>query len=259
MDKKENPAVVQSVERTFMIIEELGRMPGGIALGDLSSKVGLHKSTVHRLLTCLAGMGYVTQDSFTGRYRLSLKLFEVAGRAVNSLDIVSATKPHLDRLSAKCGEAVHLVIRDGVDMIYVYKVDANVNSIRMSSSVGLRIPMYCTGVGKAVLAEYAEEEVKQIWETSDIRPLTANTITDLWVLQEQLELVRRRGYAVDDEENEPGVRCVAVALPQMLGGPPAAYSVSAPAMRMRDEQLQQIAEMALQAKVGILHDIGVSP
>ena len=100
---------------------------------------------------------------------------------------------------------------------------------------------------------------KQIWETSDIRPLTANTITDLWVLQEQLELVRRRGYAVDDEENEPGVRCVAVALPQMLGGPPAAYSVSAPAMRMRDEQLQQIAEMALQAKVGILHDIGVSP
>ena len=242
-----------------MIIEELGRVSGGVALGDLSGRVGLHKSTVHRLLTCLAAMGYVTQDSFTGRYRLSLKLFEVAGRAVNSLDIVSAAKPHLDRLSATCGEAVHLVIRDGVDMIYVYKVDANVNSIRMSSSVGLRIPMYCTGVGKAVLAGCSQEEVRQIWDASDIRSLTPSTITDLTALQEQLELVRQRGYAVDDEENEPGVRCVAVALPQMLGGPPAAYSISAPSMRMRDEQIRQFAALALQAKEGILHDLGVSP
>ncbi|MGN0984051.1 MAG: IclR family transcriptional regulator, partial [Gemmiger sp.] len=202
---------VQSIERIFALIEVLAAHPAGASLQQLAQEAQLAKSTAHRLLASLVGLGYAMQDQETGRYRLTLKMFELSSGIVNSMDIMSVAKLHLERLAQRTGEAVHLVIRDGQDIVYLYKTESG--PMRMSSRVGLRSPLYCTGVGKAILAALPEEEVNEIWRHSTPQKLTGKTITDLPSLRLQLAGVRACGYAVDDEENELGIRCVAVAIP----------------------------------------------
>ena len=141
---------VQSVERIFQLIEHLAAHPTGVSLQRLAEETGLAKSTVHRLLASLVGLGYVVQDEENGHYRLTLKMFELSSGIVDSMDIMGVAKAHLERLSQRTGEAVHLVIRDGRDIVYIYKTESG--PMRMSSRVGLRSPLYCTGVGKAILA-----------------------------------------------------------------------------------------------------------
>ena len=141
---------VQSVERIFQLIEHLAAHPTGVSLQTLAGETGLAKSTVHRLLASLVGLGYVVQDEENGHYRLTLKMFELSSGIVDSMDIMGVAKAHLERLSQRTGEAVHLVIRDGRDIVYIYKTESG--PMRMSSRVGLRSPLYCTGVGKAILA-----------------------------------------------------------------------------------------------------------
>ena len=191
---------VQSVERIFQLIEHLAVHPTGVSLQRLAEETGLAKSTVHRLLASLVGLGYVVQDEENGHYRLTLKMFELSSGIVDSMDIMGVAKAHLERLSQRTGEAVHLVIRDGRDIVYIYKTESG--PMRMSSRVGLRSPLYCTGVGKAILATLPGDELEDIWTHSNVQKLTDKTITDLEELRSQLVEVRANGYAIDDEENE---------------------------------------------------------
>ena len=191
---------VQSVERIFQLIEHLAAHPTGVSLQRLAEETGLAKSTVHRLLASLVGLGYVVQDEENGHYRLTLKMFELSSGIVDSMDIMGVAKAHLERLSQRTGEAVHLVIRDGRDIVYIYKTESG--PMRMSSRVGLRSPLYCTGVGKAILATLPGDELEDIWTHSNVQKLTDKTITDLEELRSQLVEVRANGYAIDDEENE---------------------------------------------------------
>lgn len=248
---------VQSVERTFSIIEALSHAPKGAFLGELSSEVYLSKSTVHRLLSSLIRMGYAAKDNETGKYYLTLKMFEVGGRIVDSLDVLSAARPYLEKLSDITGEAVHLVVRDGIDIVYIMKEDSGNNSVRMSSRVGLRSPIYCTAVGKAFLAELSPAKVEDIWNSSNIVKRTNNTITELSELKRQLDIIRTNGYAVDDEENESGVRCVGASLLDFSGKVVGAFSVSVPISRMDDERLLSISELVLKTRRQICSQLGV--
>ena len=133
-------------------------------------------------------LGYARQDSVTGHYRLTLKMFELSSGIVNSMDIMGVAKLHLERLAQRTGEAVHLVIRDARDIVYIYKTESGPS--RMSSRVGLRSPLYCTGVGKAILSTLPRAEVEEIWRQSQPRKLTEHTITDLNGLLSQLAQVR---------------------------------------------------------------------
>ena len=151
---------VQSVERIFQLIEQLASHPAGASLQRLAQETGLAKSTVHRLLASLVSLGYAAQEPETGRYRLTLKMFELSSGIVNSMEIMDVAKAHLERLSQRTGEAVHLVIRDARDIVYIYKTESG--PMRMSSRVGLRSPLYCTGVGKAILATLPPEEVEDV-------------------------------------------------------------------------------------------------
>lgn len=180
---------VQSVERIFQLIEHLAAHPTGVSLQRLAEETGLAKSTVHRLLASLVGLGYVVQDEENGHYRLTLKMFELSSGIVDSMDIMGVAKAHLERLSQRTGEAVHLVIRDGRDIVYIYKTESG--PMRMSSRVGLRSPLYCTGVGKAILATLPGDELEDIWTHSNVQKLTDKTITDLEELRSQLVEVRR--------------------------------------------------------------------
>lgn len=246
---------VQSVERIFQLIEHLAAHPTGVSLQMLAGETGLAKSTVHRLLASLVGLGYVVQDEENGHYRLTLKMFELSSGIVDSMDIMGVAKAHLERLSQRTGEAVHLVIRDGRDIVYIYKTESG--PMRMASRVGLRSPLYCTGVGKAILATLPGDELEDIWTHSNVQKLTDKTITDLEELRSQLVEVRANGYAIDDEENELGVRCVAVAIPGPDGRAESAFSISGLAPYMTPERIRRIATLALDARTDILADLGL--
>ena len=246
---------VQSVERIFQLIESLAAHPAGAGLQRLAQDTDLAKSTVHRLLASLVSLGYAAQDE-NGRYRLTLKMFELSSGIVNSMDIMDVAKVHLERLAQRTGEAVHLVIRDGQDIVYIYKTESG--PMRMSSRVGLRSPLYCTGVGKAILATLPADEVTNIWQHTTPQKLTAHTIVEFDALQAQLAEVRTNGYAIDDEENELGVRCVAVAIPGVGGRADSAVSISGLAPYMTPERIRRIATLAQDARTDIMADLGLA-
>lgn len=246
---------VQSIARVFHIIEVMANHPEGISLHQLAAETHLAKSTVHRLAANLIALGYAVQDSFSSQYRLTLKMFELSSAVVNDTSILTVAKPHLDRLSHRSGEAVHLVIRDGTDVVYLFKTESG--GMRMSSRAGLRVPLYCTGVGKAILSTLPYPEVEAIWNATEHKKLTSHTIVDLQDLVEQLALIRTCGYAVDDEENELGIRCVAVPIPGPGGRADSAFSISSLVPHMGRERLSQLAQLALETKSNILRDLGL--
>lgn len=247
---------VQSVERIFHIIEVLALHRTGCSLQQVAAECGLAKSTAHRLLASLIALGYVTQDTINTQYKLTLKMFEISSGIVNDMDIMSTAKPHLDRLAQRTAEAVHLVIRDGGDIVYIYKAESG--PMGMRSRMGMRNPMYCTGVGKAILATLPAPEVEAIWKNSQPEKMTSKTIVDWDTLQEQLKQVRIKGYAVDDEENELGIRCVGVAIPGPGGRADSAFSISGLVPHLEGDRLGQVARMALETRLDILHDLGMA-
>jgi DNA-binding IclR family transcriptional regulator len=255
-EKNTEKTGVQSIERIFSIVEILAAHPRGAALQTVAGESGLAKSTAHRMLSSLVALGYALQDGVTGQYRLTLKMFELSSAVVNEMDVLSTARPYLDRLAARTGEAVHLVIRDGVDVVYLYKAESG--GLRIGSRIGLRSPMYCTGVGKAILSTLSAEEVEQVWKQTRRKAATPHTITRLPDLLAQLEQTRRRGWAVDDEENELGVRCVALALPGPGGKAAAAFSVTSLVPNMSEDRMRKLAETALLARQDILRDMGVA-
>ena len=169
---------VQSIDRVLDIIEALSFQPHGMLLKDLSAAVGLHVSTTHRLLVALVSRGYVQKNIETGKYRLTVRLFEVGNRAIGGINLVSLSRPYLERLAAEIGETVHLVARNDDEVVYLYKEDRRESIIHMASFIGLRSPMYCTAVGKSILSHLPETEVRAIWDRSIIKPRTQNTIVN---------------------------------------------------------------------------------
>ncbi len=242
----ENKNPIQVADKLFLVLETLAKT-GPIGLSDLCREVNLNKTTLHRILNSLLYLGYVRRDEATTHYSLSYKIWDIANQFVSKIDLVEEAKPHLKELAAKTGETVHLVQIDGTYAIYIAKEESE-SSVRLVSMVGKRIPLYCSGVGKALLADMTDEEVRQIWEQSDHTPLTKHTITDFSSLMSELRVIRQRGYAMDNEENELGVRCVAATISIVEQTPQYAFSISAPIHRMDDKRMKKIAGYALQMK-----------
>ena len=238
-----NSTPVQSIDRVFDIVEALSSSPHGMSLTDLAAAVGLHVSTVHRLLASLSSRGYVQKDIETGKYRLTLKMFEVGSRAACGVNLVSIARPYLERLAEFSG-------------VYLYKEDTSSSIARMASFVGLKNPMYCTGVGKCILANLPPEAVRGIWDRSVITAFTPNTITDFDRLTAELKQIKAQGYALDNEEHEPGVFCIAAPIFDYSAHPVAAISVSAPASRMEPERIKEIAAQVVSSAGAITGVLG---
>lgn len=250
--ESKNP--IQVADRLFLVLETLAQT-GPSALADLSRQLELNKSTTHRLLCSLIYMGYVKQDPETQKYDLSLKILSLSNRLLSRMDILELVRPHLKRLSQETGETVHFVQLDGADAVYIYKEESYQNSVRMVSKVGNRIPLYCSGVGKAMAADMEECQVKAFWDSSDIQKLTPHTITEYPKFLERLKEIRKTGYALDDEENELGVRCIAVSIPDYKGRAKYAFSISAPAARMSDTRVSELSEIVLRVKSDITNTL----
>ena len=254
-EERESKNPVQSAERIFQVLEMLAEN-GEMGLMELSAALGLHKSTVHRLLMSLIYMGYAKQNESTQKYMLTHKLVNLSGKILDRMDILQIAKPYMERLSAISGETVHLVQREGNDILYIYKIEAKVGTIRMVSHVGMIHPMYCSGVGKAIMATLPEKEVKKIWDGSIIEKKTEKTILTYEDMLKTLEEVRKNGYALDDEENEEGVRCVAASLRGYSKNVKYAFSISGPASRMTKERVEELAVDMKKVQAELSRELG---
>ncbi|WP_461205412.1 IclR family transcriptional regulator [Clostridium sp. DL1XJH146] len=228
---------VQSVDRTFKIIEMLSKYPQGISISELSKVLELHKSTVHRLLQTLVNLGYVNKKSDSD-YFLSYKLFEIGSSIIDEYDLRQVARPYLSELRDLTNEVVHLVIQDGPDIIYIDKYENNA-TIRMHSNIGKRMPMYCCSVGKAILSTYSVDAVKHIWSISNIEQITEKTITNLDDLFKDLQLIKERQYSIDDEENELGIKCYGAPILGYNGKAVGAISISIPLIRLSEKYEKQ--------------------
>ena len=211
----------------------------------------LNKSTAYRLLASLIAHGYVIKDSRSNTYHISLKLYEIGCRTVNANGFFPVVEPVLRELAVQTNEAIHFVLREGNSVVYLYKEEPVQSVIRMASRIGLRNPMYCTGVGKAILAFLPEEEQKLIAQTTRYQAFTDHTLCTPEALLEDLERTRRRGYAIDDQEHELGIRCVAAPIKNDLGNAYAAISLSAPTTRLGEERISLLAHQITDAAAQI--------
>lgn len=222
--------MIQAVSRAIKILEFVAAN-NMARLSDISRGVGLNKSTTHGLIATLETMGCIRQDQSTGRYALGLKLFELGQAVLANMDIRTAAMPYLLELSRKYEETVHLAILSGDEVIYIDKVDSP-RSIRIVSKVGGRNPAYCTGVGKALLAGLNDTELNQLLAKMEFRPITPNTITNAYALAEEINKIRRDGYAADNGEIDEGLSCFAAPVRNHLGAVTAAISLSGPTARL---------------------------
>ncbi|MGQ9647274.1 MAG: IclR family transcriptional regulator [Thermodesulfobacteriota bacterium] len=234
--------LVQTIERTSLILDILGQSPQGISIRDLSEKIKLPKGTTHRLISSLTYLGYARQDPKTRNYFLGLKLVELGNLLLSQLDLRKEAEPFIRDLAERTKETVHMVFLDRGEIVYIDKVelDHNPSGLRMASRVGLRNPAHSCAVGKVLLSHLAEEELNNLIEEKGLPKRTDNTITDPALLKEHLKAVRTQGYAVDDEENERGIRCVAAPIFNEMGRAVAAISISGPAFRITKKVIQEL-------------------
>ena len=223
---------VQSLERALDLVEALAD-GGELGVTELANRTGLVPSTAHRLLHTLTKRGYVSQSSESGRYLLGFKVVEVASGLEQRLERLRlAARPHLERIQRATGETVNLVVLDADRVVYVDQVEGSRN-VRMFTTVGTSVPAHTTGAGKAIMAAGPPGTLSALYgEREPLERLTAHTLVTLEALEDDFVRIRRRGYAVDNEEHEEGVGCVASAVFDHSGRPCAAISVSGPSVRI---------------------------
>ncbi len=198
---------VQSIDRTFDIIELLSREPRSIPMTEIGRRLDLHKSTVHRLLTTLRKRGYVEKEEETGNYKLGLGFVELASLYLNSLELKTEAIPFLNQLTKATGQTTFLAIMDEAEVVYMDKVETY-HSLRRYTIIGKRLPMHTTSLGKAMLSGLKDSEIEALYPDRKLQLITKKTIPTFDILMKEIKQIRERGWAIDDEENEKGTRCV---------------------------------------------------
>lgn len=249
---------VQVLDRALAALDILAGRPSECSLAELCTTLKLHKSTVHRLMMVLEQHRLVDKNPDTGRYGLGLKLFELGSKAAGAVDLRRHAKPYLDRLQRELGETVFFCTLDDGQVLYLEKIESQ-QSVRTACMVGSRAPAHCTAVGKAMLAELTDIEVNGIIRRRGLKAVTANTITSASALKAELRAIRSRGYAIDNEEKEAGLRCVSAAVRGDSGKLLAALSVSGPAFRLTQESVPSIGKAVMQAASELSQELGYKP
>ena len=240
-NKNKPGQLVKSLDRALDILERIIEHDKPLGITEISQGTDLHKSTVYRLVDTLCYRGYLSQDPETGKYKIGMKFFELGSRVINNLDLRTQAKPYLNELEDKTGETVHLGVLEDTEMIYIDKVESR-KTIRMESHVGKRVHTHNTALGKVTLAHLSREEVDRIIDKAGLPEYTENTITKEEELKTELEKVYDQGFALDDEESEKGIRCIAGPIFDHDGELIAAFSISGPANRMTKDKIEQIQE-----------------
>lgn len=247
----------KAVVKIMSILESLAQHKE-LGVTDLASRAGMHKSTVYRFLNSLKGLGYVRQDPGNEKYSLTLKLFELGSSVLSRMELWEQAHPVMEKLAEQCHETIHLAVLDEGRLVYLGKIEST-QSLRVSmmSRVGQSAPTYCTGVGKLLLAHLAPEEVEKILRRETVQRFTDNTITDRVQFARELESIRQNGYALDNEEHEIGVRCVAAPVRNNKAEVIAALSISVPSVRMPNSEIPHYRELVTSFAMEISKRLGV--
>lgn len=245
-----------TVKKAMDILDCLGETGVPLSASEISRKLGMSRSTVYRLLTTLATGGYVGQDPANPeKYRLGFKIPELASSLLGSIQLRQQALPFLQELKDIANETVHLVVMDRGKVTYIDKVECS-QAVRMHSAIGRRGFAHCTAVGKAMLAFMSKTEVENVIKEHGLPVCTPNTITEKETLLEELERVRLQGYAVDDIENEEGIRCVGAPIFDHQGRPVAALSMSGPAFRLSMERVKELTGAVISTASKISRQLG---
>lgn len=229
-----------------------------VGIGDITSKLRLSKSTVHRILMNLETNRYVERAGSDGKYRLGPRLFELGTKALATLDLRDEVQPCLEHLVAKTGETSHFgVLRDG-EVTSLFNVQTK-KSLGSASTVGRRIPVYCTSLGKAILAFSQRAIVESVIGKCQFEPCTEHTITQQSLLEAELKGIRKRGYAIDDEEFEIGLRCIGAPVRNHLGEVIGAISIAGPTIRVTKKNVPELARFVVQAADELSERLGNRP
>lgn len=246
---------VQSLIRGLTIIERLAESREGIALTDLAQRVGLASSTTHRLLKSLEKMRFVSQHAESGRWFVGVQTFTVGNAFLYHRDFVEAARPVMRRLMEVSGETANLAVIDDGQAVTLSQVQCQ-EMMRMLAPLGGRAPVHASAVGKALLAALPAEEVGAVLHRRGLARVTENTIDTPARLTAALEEVRRRGYAVDDEEHAIGLRCIASTLHDEHAEPLAAISLSGPKVRVTRDRVGSLGQLVVEATAEITAALG---
>ncbi|NLE45104.1 MAG: IclR family transcriptional regulator [Chloroflexi bacterium] len=235
---------VQSLARGLDILLILSENGDAMGVTQIAQALDIDKSSAFRLLSTLAGRGFVEQVEETRRYQVGLRIVELSRRALDRIELRSVAKPSLGRLKESVGESAHLAVLVDGQVMYVETVESGAN-LNVNTEIGRRGPLHCTATGKALVAHLPLEELERLFEGVGLKRYTPRTLLTLRELAPHLEVVRERGYAVDDEEFDPGVRCVAAPLRDYRGKVVASVGVSGPTVRVSLDQIPEIARFVV--------------
>lgn len=253
----EDRYAIRSVERALDIVQCIAEQNGDLGVDQITAITGLPKSTVFRLLATLTARRFVDRDPERQTYRLGRLALAVGARALGDLDIRVAARPHIEQLMAVTSETVHLSVLSRDSALCVDKIDSQ-RSVRMSSYVGFRDPLHCSGVGKVLLA-FQDEEIRfALIAGMTLDRRTERTITDRRALEAQLGKIRLDGFATDMEEIEAGLGCIAAPIRDHSGKVVASVSISGPTTRVSDETLPVLIPRVLDCATAISLDLGFS-
>ncbi|UCF98110.1 MAG: IclR family transcriptional regulator [Spirochaetaceae bacterium] len=257
------PALIKSVFKTMKILECLS-YERTLGITELTDRVSTHlegipidKSTVYRFLVSLIDLGFVYQDPQTEKYGLTLKLFEIGMSVLERMELWREAEPIVEEIARVTGETVHLATLDEDELVYLGKIESTRTlRVSMMSRVGRSAPAYCTGVGKTLLAYLPRKRLDRILKKEKLVRYTDKTIVSRAHLERELSSIRKNGYAIDNEEHEIGVRCVAAPLRNNNSAVCGAVSVSIPTVRLPDEEIPRYRDIIVQAAEEISRRMG---
>jgi len=246
---------IKVLDKSLSVLELLLQQGSAMNMTEISERLEIYPSTIHRILATLKHWGYVEQDSHTQKYQLGLKALELGMAKLHQMDLVREAIPYLKELVNQCNETVHLGVLEEGEVLYLAKEESS-QTIRMISYVGKRAPLHCTALGKVLLAYLSAEEKKKILGEKALPRFTDNTITDKRELEKEFGKVKEQGFALDREENEKDVCCIAAPIRNYQGKVIAAVSISGPVFRIDVNTQNNLKEALVETSEKISKRLG---
>jgi IclR family transcriptional regulator, KDG regulon repressor len=245
---------ITALQRGLRLLQLFSESPHGLTAKEVASRSRLPVSTVHRFLVNLENAAYLN-CSRDGVYQLGIACFAIGQAALGQLDLRRVSLPYLEELNRQTRETIHLTLRHGHSAVYVEKLDS-LEPLRIYSRIGAAVPLYCTAVGKVMLAYLPDEEREKVIPQLGLKRFTPNTVGNLQELAAELYRVKKNGYACDLEEHELHIRCIAAPVWDHEGKVSASVSITAPMVRMTVTRLRQLAPVIQRAGMQISRALG---
>jgi IclR family transcriptional regulator, KDG regulon repressor len=236
--KEKSEYIIQAVSHALDLLEQFHGEDDELGVTELSKRLKLHKNNVFRLLATLESRGYVEQNKATENYRLGLKSLELGQTFIKQMGLLRQAQPVLEKMVEECNETSYIsIFKDG--FIVYLEIEETTMTVRVVPRIGIRLPAYCTAAGKVHLAFLREEELDKLYAKTKLISFTPKTLSSLDALKKELEEIREKGFAIDNEEYDIGVRCVAAPIRDYTRRVVGAVSLSGPSMRFTDERMDK--------------------